>query len=377
MTALHGLRMSGSPACAQGWDDPVGAGRSAAGRKPDFAIRRSSAGPEEADGAGGPLLLREWKPHRRPAEGRDAAVAHRTVIALGNFDGVHRGHQLLLAEVRRWARALGAQPAVMTPEPHPRAVLGGGGKEAFRLTTLRDKYRLLGREGIAVIFAPRFDRAFAGLTAEDFVEDVLLRGWRACHVVVGEDFRFGHRRQGDTDLLARLLCRRGVGLSVVPMLHHAGCAVSSRLIRQMIRAGDLGAAADLLGRAWEVSARISPSPAAGEARCRIALHLHRQLIRPPAGRYAVTVETAGARSARADIPPAFPPRACGLLEAEVSPQGEIRVEADDSVLEGLREGTGSRLISWRAMCASFPQRRNGRSGASRFTIPSAMRRQAS
>lgn len=179
------------------------------------------------------------------------------VVAIGNFDGVHLGHQVLLERVKRQASEAGAPSLVLTFEPHPREVFQPD-QPAFRLTPFRIKARVLESLGIDHMVAVHFDREFSQRSAESFVEDILLEGMGISHVVIGWDFCFGHKRRGNAQLLAEMGERLGFGLSVVQPVTAAegGAVYSSSLIRERLREGDPKGAAALLGRAFEIEGRV-------------------------------------------------------------------------------------------------------------------------
>ncbi len=178
------------------------------------------------------------------------------VVAIGNFDGVHLGHQALLSEVKKTAASLSAPSLVLTFEPHPREVFQPD-QPAFRLTPFRIKARVLEALGIDHMVAVHFDRAFSQRSAESFVEEILVEGMGVGHVVIGWDFCFGHQRRGDAALLAEMGERLGFGLTVVqPVTGGDGAVYSSSLIRERLKEGDPTGAAALLGRAFEIEGRV-------------------------------------------------------------------------------------------------------------------------
>ena len=184
-------------------------------------------------------------------------------VAIGNFDGVHRGHRAVLAEAQAHAKALGTQAAVLTFEPHPRQVFQPEAPP-FRLSSLRTKTRLLESLGMAHLFVRHFDSDFARIDADSFVTDILLGHLAARHIVIGADFRFGHKRGGDADRLRQRAAPAGVGVSALPPVHDAqGEVVSSSRIRGALRDGDPLGAAELLGRPWEVEGRVEPGAQRG------------------------------------------------------------------------------------------------------------------
>ncbi|WP_421850998.1 hypothetical protein [Oricola sp.] len=191
------------------------------------------------------------------------------VIALGNFDGFHRGHRLLVA--RAQAAARGRRPVgVMSVEPHPREFFAPQGTMK-RIALPAQKHAIAWRLGLDFIFEPRFDRAFAAITPEAFVADVLHDDLGVSHIVTGADFRFGAGRSGGVDDLARLAARHGMTTEAVA---HFG-SFSSTGVREALAKGDLRGASHSLGRYW--SATI----------CEPVTHpaLAPGLVRPPPGRY--------------------------------------------------------------------------------------------
>ena len=184
------------------------------------------------------------------------AAARGAVVVIGNFDGVHRGHQMLLADARRQADALGAPLAVLTFEPHPRSVFLPD-QPPFRLTSLRAKAHALQEAGVDDLFVLHFDRAFATKSAEVFVEEILVADLGARHVVVGWDFCFGNKRAGNAALLKSMGAQHGFGVTAVePVMTSEGEIYSSSIIREHLRAGRPAKAAQLLGRPWEAEGRV-------------------------------------------------------------------------------------------------------------------------
>jgi riboflavin kinase/FMN adenylyltransferase len=181
--------------------------------------------------------------------------ARGAVVAAGNFDGVHLGHQAVLAEAKALARAAAAPFAVLTFEPHPRAVFQPG-LPPFRLTPFRAKSLVLEALGVDLLFTLHFDQAFAQKSAEEFVAETLVAGLGAKALVVGYDFVFGHKRRGTAELLKAEGLKHGFGVAVVaPVAAAGGIAYSSTQIREHLVAGRPRAAAALLGRPWEIDGR--------------------------------------------------------------------------------------------------------------------------
>lgn len=181
--------------------------------------------------------------------------AQGAVVAIGNFDGIHRGHRSVIAAAARIAGDSGAPAAVLTFEPHPRSFFSPAAPP-FRLTSLRDKIGLIRALGPELFYVLRFDRALADMTATEFVHQVLVEGFHARHLVVGYDFVFGHRRAGDTKLLATLGREHGIGVTVVAPASEGEEPFSSSQIRAALKEGEPRRAAQLLGGPWQISARV-------------------------------------------------------------------------------------------------------------------------
>ena len=209
------------------------------------------------------------------------------VVALGNFDGVHRGHQALLAEAGRHAKAAGVPLVALTFEPHPRGFFVPD-TGPFRLTLPAAKVRLLAEYGAQAVLAQRFDAAFAALPADVFVADVLLKGLGARHVVCGYDFTFGTRRSGNVEKLREMGVARGFGVSIVEPVMREGEIYSSTRIREALRAGMVKEAAELLGHPWEIEGTVELGDQRGRTigypTANVALGEH---LRPRFGVYAV------------------------------------------------------------------------------------------
>lgn len=209
------------------------------------------------------------------------------VVALGNFDGVHRGHQALLAQAQKPAGALGAPLLALTFEPHPRGFFVPD-TGPFRLTLAPAKTRLLAEHGVQAVLAQHFDAAFAALPAEAFVGDVLLKGLGARHVVCGYDFTFGARRSGNVERLRAEGKARGFGVTVLDPVMREGEIYSSTRIREALRAGMVSEAAQLLGHPWEIEGTVELGDQRGRTigfpTANVDLGQH---LRPRFGVYAV------------------------------------------------------------------------------------------
>jgi riboflavin kinase / FMN adenylyltransferase len=179
----------------------------------------------------------------------------RAVVAIGNFDGVHRGHRAVIAAVLARAKALGRAAAALTFEPHPRSFFRPD-EPLFRLTNERAKLRLLAATGLGGAIVLRFDAALAGLSAQDFVERILVAHFAVAGVAIGPDFHFGLNRAGSPDYLAAQGAKLGFAVDVVPRFEDAGRPVRSGPIRAALAAGRVAEANELLGYPWFVSAEV-------------------------------------------------------------------------------------------------------------------------
>lgn len=224
------------------------------------------------------------------------AEALGAVVVLGNFDGLHRGHQAVLNEARAVANRLAAPLALITFEPHPRRFFTPD-RPPFRLSSLRTKALVLEALGVDFLLALHFDKALAAMSAEDFVMAVLVKGLKARHVVVGYDFVFGHKRGGGVPLLSWMAEMEGFGLSVVEAAGAGGEIFSSTRIRQHLSEARPQDAADLLGRWWCIEGRVLPGDKRGRTigfpTANIALY---EYLVPALGVYAVRAGIEGERA---------------------------------------------------------------------------------
>jgi len=193
-----------------------------------------------------------------------APAGQRHAVTVGNFDGVHRGHQAMLARVVAKARLLGVPVCVLTFEPHPREFFSPASAPT-RLTRLRDKLELFAEAGIDRTHVARFDAKLARLSAERFIEAVLVRGLETAWLLVGRDFRFGAKRAGDFALLEKAARRHGFELETMPDVTHEGERVSSSAVRAALEAGDLRRAEEFLGRPYTMSGRVAHGERLGQA----------------------------------------------------------------------------------------------------------------
>jgi riboflavin kinase/FMN adenylyltransferase len=184
------------------------------------------------------------------------AEARGSVLAIGNFDGVHLGHHAVLGRTRDLARSLGAPFAVLTFEPHPRSLFRPE-DPPFRLTPLRVKVHALEELGVEHLFVRHFDQDFANISAEAFVREILVAQLEVKQVVVGWDFCFGHKRTGDVALLRNLGAELGFAVTAMdPVTQQDGEVYSSSNIRRYLREGAPDKASRLLGRPFEIDERV-------------------------------------------------------------------------------------------------------------------------
>jgi riboflavin kinase/FMN adenylyltransferase len=192
--------------------------------------------------------MRVFRGYSRPVPGP-------TALAIGNFDGVHRGHGALLARLGEVARQAALPPAILTFEPHPREFFSPASAPA-RLSTLREKLELLAETGVQQAMVCRFNARFASLSAEQFISEVLVRGLRVRHLIIGDDFRFGAGRVGDFALLQVAGARHGFAVEAMGSVTVDGQRVSSSGVRAALAAGDMEQAASLLGRPYVIDGKV-------------------------------------------------------------------------------------------------------------------------
>ena len=219
---------------------------------------------------------------------------HLPVLTIGNFDGLHLGHQALVGLTMERARAIGGTSMVMTFEPHPMRVLRPAVNIPI-ITPLEQKLELLEELGVDVVICARFDERFARLTADEFVDKLLVGRINVAEVVVGYDFRFGHKGLGDIELLEAKGEAWGFKVHVVGPVMVDGLPVSSTRVRQEVRAGRMEEARRLLGRPYRIVGYVVPGRGRG---ARVVgfptanLRVGDELI-PKPGVYAVMAEVEG------------------------------------------------------------------------------------
>lgn len=211
-----------------------------------------------------------------------------SVVAVGAFDGLHRGHQALLSEVRQRAQALGCSPIVVSFEPLPRAYFS---KEPVpRLSSVRDKLLGFAASGMEHTLLLRFNQALTAMSAEAFVQRVLIDRLGVREVWVGADFRFGHKRAGDVAMLERLGAERGFVAHTMPAVLLDGERVSASRVRGLLGAGNFGAVTPLLGRPFVIEGKVEYGNQLGRTLGFPTANIHlRDRVTPIHGIFAVRV----------------------------------------------------------------------------------------
>jgi riboflavin kinase/FMN adenylyltransferase len=222
-------------------------------------------------------------------------LANGSTVTVGSFDGVHLGHQAVLREIDRRARAAGRASVLVTFDPHPLEVVNPEAAPPL-LTTGPERLEILALAPLDYVLLVRFDRHLAGLSPEEFVRTVLLQRCALRELVIGHDHGFGRGRSGDVETLRRLGLSEGFEVDVVPPVDFGGQHISSSRIRRAVAGGDLSTAAAMLGRRYGVVGRVGE----GERRGRLLgvptinlSELSPRKLLPPDGVYAVRVEWRG------------------------------------------------------------------------------------
>jgi riboflavin kinase/FMN adenylyltransferase len=211
-----------------------------------------------------------------------------SVIAIGAFDGIHRGHQALLLQVRERAKALGCQPIVVSFEPLPRAYFSS--EPLARLSSVREKLRGFAAAGMSDTLLLRFNAALAAMSAEDFVRRVIVGRLDAREVWVGNDFRFGHKREGDVVLLTKLGEQLGFSACMMPAVQLDGARVSASRVRMLLAAGEFAGAEPLLGRPFVIDGKVEYGNQLGRTLGYPTANIHlQQRVSPVHGIFAVRV----------------------------------------------------------------------------------------
>jgi riboflavin kinase/FMN adenylyltransferase len=240
----------------------------------------------------------------------------RCALTIGNFDGVHRGHRALIERVTAKARELELLSCVLTFEPHPREFFDPQAAPA-RLTRLRDKLELIDAAGVERVHVARFDRRFASLSPEHFVDDVLVSGLATRWLLVGRDFRFGARRAGDLAALAAAGARHGFEVESMADVLFDGTRVSSSAVRAALTAGEFDAAERLLGHPYTISGRVAHGAKLGRSLGFPTANI--VLRRPPplSGIFVVEVDGLGPGVASIGKRPTVNPVPLPLLEVHL------------------------------------------------------------
>jgi riboflavin kinase / FMN adenylyltransferase len=293
-------------------------------------------------------------------------------LTIGNFDGVHLGHQTLLAQLAEKAHALGVPAAVMTFEPHPREFFMHE-RRPTRLTSLREKLELFRRAGVDRVYVCRFNARFAALGAQAFIDELLVRGLAVRHLIIGDDFRFGRGREGDFERLRAAGELHGFSVASMYTVEIGGERASSSAVREALEQGDLARAERLLGRPYAISGRVEHGQKIGRQlgfpTANIQLK-HRSL--PLSGIYAATVTGGGLLNApgaasvgvRPTIADGLRPtcevyvldREVDLYDQHVSVRfcHKLRDEARYEGLEALREAIAQDVANTRRWFAENP-----------------------
>jgi len=240
----------------------------------------------------------------------------RCALTIGNFDGVHRGHRALIDRVTAKADELRLSSCVLIFEPHPREFFSGAAAPA-RLTRLRDKLELMAQAGVKRVHVARFDARFAALSAERFVDEVLVRRLRAGWLLVGRDFRYGERRSGDFASLADSAKRHGFDLESMPDVTFEGERVSSSAVRAALARGDLQAAERLLGHPYTISGRVAHGAKLGRDLGFPTANIVLRRPAPLSGIYVVEAGEFGRGVASLGTRPTVNPVAIPLLEVHL------------------------------------------------------------
>ncbi|WP_109126159.1 bifunctional riboflavin kinase/FAD synthetase [Dyella sp. C11] len=211
-----------------------------------------------------------------------------SVVAVGAFDGLHLGHQALLAEVRQRAAELGVTPIVVSFEPLPRAFFSP--EPVPRLSSVREKLRGFDAAGMEQVLLLRFNRALTSMSAEDFIQRVLVDRLQAREVWVGADFRFGHKRSGDVPMLERVGPGLGFTARTMPSVLLEGARVSATRVRMLLSAGEFSGAAPLLGRPFVMEGKVEYGKQLGRQLGYPTANIHlRDRTSPVHGIFAVRV----------------------------------------------------------------------------------------
>ncbi|MFN3739645.1 MAG: bifunctional riboflavin kinase/FAD synthetase [Thermodesulfovibrionales bacterium] len=179
----------------------------------------------------------------------------RTVLTIGNFDGVHIGHQKIIKEVVSSAKRLKGTPVVMTFDPHPLRYLQPE-KEFYLLTLCDEKAKIIEKLGVQILLCVKFDQSFASLEPEEFIKKILVDKLAIKEIIIGKDYRFGKAKKGDVNLLKREGKKYGFKVEVVNPVKIKGEIVSSSIIRSLIKKGEIKKVIDFLGRPYSIEGTV-------------------------------------------------------------------------------------------------------------------------
>lgn len=186
---------------------------------------------------------------------KPAIAKHPSAITIGNFDGLHQGHQMLIKSLVNKAKEKNLLATVITFEPMPQTCLRPQ-MSLLRLMSFRQKFLLLKEWGVSQVVCLRFNKKFAAISAHQFIEDLLIKGLDVKHLMVGEDFRFGHQQLGDVTLLQQTGLQRGFSVEALKMNQSEAINISSTRVREYLLKGDLAGVKQQLGRNYQVSQRV-------------------------------------------------------------------------------------------------------------------------
>lgn len=185
-----------------------------------------------------------------------------TVVALGNFDGFHLGHQEILKKTVCKARSMGLPALAVTFHPHPRRFFG---TDLPLITTLGQKMSLLKTAGVDIALVQPFTQVFASMSPQSFIEDILAASLGCRHIVVGHDYSFGRKGSGDTSLLEALTAKLGITCDIIPPVMSGRDVISSSAIRDFLAAGNIEMAAKYMGRPYQIRGRVAPGAGRGKS----------------------------------------------------------------------------------------------------------------
>jgi riboflavin kinase/FMN adenylyltransferase len=223
----------------------------------------------------------------------DTGIIHDSVITIGNFDGVHRGHMEIFRKLISRGGERGLQPAVVTFEPHPLKVLSMESTPQM-ITTFDQKVALIGSSGVDYLVVVPFTAEFARIAADNFVRSMLYDSLGMRHIIIGHDYAFGKGREGNFKTLKRIGAEKGFTLEDMQPIGEGGVVFSSSLARRMIAAGDMAGASGILGRYYMISGTVVHGRDIGRRLGFPTANLvtHNELL-PPDGVYAVMVSVDG------------------------------------------------------------------------------------